>query len=50
MTTQTRLTLMRLSAETTVDAYLLEEDTALMALVNGGATYDALFDFVNENY
>ena len=50
MTAQARMNLMRLSAETTVDAYLLMEDTELVQLLNGGATYDALLEYVNDNY
>lgn len=50
MTTQARMTLMRLSAETTVDSYLLMEDTGLVELLNDGATYATLFEYVNDNY
>lgn len=50
MTTQSRMNLMRLAAETTIDAYLLEEDDNLVALIEAGAEYDALFEYVNENY
>lgn len=50
MITQARLNLMRLSAETTVDAYLLMEDTTIVRLLEAGAEYEALFEYVNENY
>jgi hypothetical protein len=45
-----RFTLMRLAAETTIDAYLLQEDDELMELINNGTDYEKLFEYCNENY
>lgn len=45
-----RMLLMRLAAETTVDAYLLEEDETLMTLIRDGAAYEELFEYASENY
>ena len=42
--------LMSLSAETTVDAWLLAEDEALAEMWKDGATYEAMLEYVNENY
>lgn len=42
--------LMRLAAETTIDAYLLAEDEELMELIHSGATYEKLFEYCEENY
>jgi hypothetical protein len=45
-----KFTLMRLAAETTIDAYLLQEDDELMELINNGTDYEKLFEYCNENY
>jgi len=42
--------LMSLSAETTVDVWLLAENEELAELYKSGATYEAMLDWVNENY
>jgi hypothetical protein len=42
--------LMRLAAETTVDAYLLMEDDTVVALIRDGAEYEELLEYVTENY
>ena len=42
--------LWRLSDESTVDAYLLAEDEGLATLVKSGAPFEALLEYVNENY
>ena len=41
---------MRLASETTIDAYLLQEDEDLMELIKGGSSYEMLFEYCNENY
>ena len=45
-----RMLLMRLAAETTVDAYLLTEDENVVALIRDGAEYEELLEYVSENY
>lgn len=45
-----RMLLMRLAAETTVDAYLLTEDENVVAMIRDGAKYEELFEYVSENY
>jgi len=45
-----RMLLMRLAAETTVDAYLLTEDDTVVALIRDGAKYEELLEYVTENY
>jgi len=45
-----RFLLMRLAAETTVDAYLLMEDETLVALIRDGAEYEELLEYASENY
>jgi hypothetical protein len=42
--------LMRLSAETTVDAWLLAENEELAEMWKDGATYEQMLEWVNENY
>ena len=42
--------LARLSAETTVDFYLLLEDADLNEMVQTNAPYEVLLNHVNENY
>jgi len=48
--TSPKFLLMRLAAETTIDAYLLMEDEEFVELLNSGATYETLFEYCNENY
>lgn len=48
--TSPRFLLMRLASETTIDAYLLQEDEDLMELIKGGSSYEKLFEYCNENY
>jgi hypothetical protein len=48
--TSPRFLLMRLASETTIDAYLLQEDEDLMELIKGGSSYETLFEYCNENY
>lgn len=48
--TSPKFLLMRLAAETTIDAYLLMEDEELVELIKSGATYETLLDHCNENY
>jgi hypothetical protein len=48
--TSPKFLLMRLAAETTVDAYLLMEDEELMELIKAGSTYETLLEHCNENY
>ena len=42
--------LMSLSAETTVDPWLLAENEELAELYKSGATYEQMLEWVNENY
>jgi hypothetical protein len=42
--------LMRLSAETTVDAWLLAENEELAEMWKDGATYEQMLEWVNENF
>lgn len=42
--------LMSLSAETTVDVWLLAENEELAELYKSGATYEEMLAWVNENY
>ncbi len=42
--------LMRLSAETTVDAWLLAENEDLAKMYVDGATYEEMLEWVNENF
>lgn len=48
--TVVRHLLMRLSAETTVDAWLLAENEELAEMWKDGATYEQMLEWVNENY
>jgi hypothetical protein len=41
---------MRLSAETTVDAWLLAENEELAEMWKDGATYEQMLEWVNENH
>jgi hypothetical protein len=42
--------LMSLSAESTVDVWLLAENEELAELYKSGATYEQMLEWVNENY
>lgn len=42
--------LSQLSADTTIDFWLLREDVEIAKLYVGGATYAEILDFANENY
>lgn len=48
--TSPKFLLMRLAAETTIDAYLLMEDEELVELIKSGAAYESLLEYCNENY
>ena len=50
ITTTPRMLVMRLAAETTIDAYLLMEDETLVALMRDGASYEELLEYATENY
>jgi hypothetical protein len=43
-------TLLRLSAESTVDIYLLAESEELIALIKQNKPYTELLEWVNENF
>ena len=46
----TRHTLSMLQGDSTVSAYLLEEDEELMELIKANVAYDELLEYVNETY
>jgi hypothetical protein len=48
--TPARFMLMQLAADTTVDAYLLQEDDELMNLIEAGFSYEVCLSHVEENY
>lgn len=48
--TSPRFLVMRVAAETTIDAYLLMEDEGFVELLGSGATYESLMEYCNENY